>query len=383
MNIALVAPTYLPARRANTIQVMKMAAALTELGHLVRVSVPGPKPDISWDQLARHYGLSCQFPVEWLPAHPILRRYDYGLRAVTWARGWGADLLYTRLLQAAALGSFLGMPTIYEIHDIPKGILAPGLFRGFLKGHGAYRLVPVSHALSGDLTQRFESPNTPPFTVVAPDGVDLSRYTNLLPSSQARRSLSLPDTFTAGYSGHLYAGRGVEMIFKMAENLPNIHFLLVGGEPEDVQRLKSYAEAMRLTNLTLTGFVPNAELPCYQAACDVLLMPYQQRVAASSGGDISRYLSPMKLFEYLACGRVILAGNLPVLGEVLNPENAILLPINDLDAWTTALRNVMTNPEHYARLSIQAKLDASNYTWEDRARRILAGLEAKGEGLHA
>jgi len=94
-----------------------------------------------------------------------------------------------------------------------------------------------------------------------------------------------------------------------------VSFLLAGGEPEDVAALREKSANLGLSNVILTGFIPNADLPIYQAACDILLMPYQSQVAASSGGDIARYLSPMKLFEYLACGKPILSSDLPVLRE--------------------------------------------------------------------
>jgi glycosyltransferase involved in cell wall biosynthesis len=126
----------------------------------------------------------------------------------------------------------------------------------------------------------------------------------------------------------------------------------------------------------LTGFVPNAELPQYQAACDVLLMPYQRQVAASSGGDISRYLSPMKLFEYLACERPIVSSDLPVLQEVLNPENAILLPGDDIDAWAAALQTLEADADLRRRLASRARQDAQQYTWEARAKKILSGQVA-------
>ncbi len=144
--------------------------------------------------------------------------------------------------------------------------------------------------------------------------------------------------FTAGYTGHLYAGRGGELMIELAARLPEITFLLVGGEPPDVARLQAKVNARQLDNVILTGFIPNADLPLYQAACDVLLMPYQKPVAASSGGDIAPYLSPMKLFEYLACGRAILSSDLPVLREVLNPANAVLLDPETSRAWAAALR---------------------------------------------
>lgn len=405
MRIAVVAPTEIPARRANTMQVMKMTQALASLGHDMHLAVPGKRPHTpqagttgcdketlapmphSWDELARYYGLQREFPIDWLPANPRLRRYDFSLRAVLWAKKWGADLLYTRLPQVATLTSVLGMATIFEIHNLPQGFLGPWLFRRFLKGDGARRLVVITHALAADLAQKFAIPSSAPFTVIAPDGVDLERYENLPAPAEARLELSqqgyeapiqqLPvDQFTAGYTGHLYPGRGIEIILELAARLPEITFLIVGGEPHAVSRLQENVTAVGLNNVILTGFVPNAELPRFQAACDLLLMPYQKRVAASSGGDISRYLSPMKLFEYLACERIIISSNLPVLREVLNPKNAILLPADDVDAWVNTLQGLYSAPERGKRLAKQARNDANRYTWESRAARILEGLPA-------
>lgn len=362
-----------------------MTHALAATGHSPRLAVPG-KPAASmvpsWDELARHYGLQRQFPLDWLPASPRLRGYDYALRSVYWARRWGADLLYTRLPQAAAIASILGMAAILEVHDFPYGTIGPIMFRLFLRGSGARRLVAITHSLVNDLDQNLGVPGTP-FTLVAPDGVDLERYADLPTPMEARRSilaaqpaLPLPsERFTAGYTGHLYAGRGAPLLLEMAARLPEVTFLLVGGEPQDVAGLRTESISRGLENVVLTGFVPNLELPRYQAACDVLLMPYQRRVAGSSGGDISRYLSPMKLFEYLACGRAVLSSDLPVLREVLTPENAVLLPPDDVSAWVAALQSLQRNPERRAALGSAALCDAGRYTWEARASRILEGVE--------
>lgn len=383
MKIAVVAPTSIPARRANTIQVMKMAQALAEQGQDVRMAVPASSANISpsWEQLSHHYGLKTSFQISWLPAHPRLRGYDYGWRSFRWAQGWKADVVYTRLPQAAAFSSIFGMSTILEVHDLPQGTFGPFLFRRFLNGRGARRLVVISRALLDDLVERFAVPHST-FTRVAPDGVDLERYAGLPDPEKARFELRKdgkipldPKRFTAGYTGHLYAGRGTQLLLDLASALPEVDFLVVGGDPSDVARLRAAAQSRNLGNLILTGFIPNAELPRYQAACEVLLMPYQRRVAASSGGDISRYLSPMKLFEYLACGRVILSSDLPVLGEVLNPENAVLLPPEDVNAWVAGIRKVRDDPGYGLRLAERARCDALRYTWEGRAARILEGIE--------
>lgn len=412
MDIVMIAPSEIPARRANTLQVMKMAQALAIQGHQARLVAPtsqplsrGPAPDnrLAWESLAHHYGLEHRFEVAWLYSNPRLKRYDFSWSAVRWAQHanethpLGADLIYTRLPQAAALASWKGIPTILEIHDLPQGTVGPWLFRMFLSGKGARRLVVITQALANDLAGLLH-PTQPAFgkrikalagassllqkleqlMIIAPDGVDLRRYVDLPEPEQARRMLQTtsiqlaPERFTAGYTGHLYPGRGGSLLLKLAERIPEISFLIVGGEPAEVASFKREAEARGLKNLFLTGFVPNADLPLYQSACDILLMPYQQRVAASSGGDIARYLSPMKLFEYLACRRAIISSDLPALREIINSENAILAPPDQPEAWEQAIHTLKAQPDLRSRLANQARADAVQYTWEGRAQRIIA-----------
>ncbi|MBN2501892.1 MAG: glycosyltransferase [Anaerolineales bacterium] len=378
MRIALIAPTSIPARTANSIQVMKMAQALASLGHFVYLVAPGTSPGAPWEYLAPHYGLPTDQPetleIGWLPRSKFWRGYDYARKAVQRAKDWNADLIYTRLPQAAALASSQHLTTIFEIHDLPTGRMGPFLFRRFLSGKGARRLVAITQALADDLAGQFDAPREAPFTLIAPDGVDLERFADLPAPAQARRDLKLADRFTAGYTGHLYPGRGVELLLDVAAQLPEVRFLLVGGEPADVQRVQAQVEDAKMRNLTLTGFIRNAELPRYQAACDLLLMPYQARVSASSGGDISRYLSPMKLFEYLACGRAILSSDLPVLQEVLNADNAMILPAADASAWAQAIQQLQAEPVTREKIALNARQTAQKHSWKARAEHILDSL---------
>ena len=88
MKIALIAPTGIPSRRANTIQVMKMAQALAETGSEVRLAFPRQQKTaaIPSEDLAHLYGLERSFPLQPVESSPALRRYDYAWRAVSWAR---------------------------------------------------------------------------------------------------------------------------------------------------------------------------------------------------------------------------------------------------------------------------------------------------------
>ena len=388
MKIVLIAPTYLPALRANTIQVMKMAQAMVSLGHDLRVLVPlgdVEHDQLTWDDLAHHYGLRWRFEIEWLPTDHRLRSYDYGLKSVNRAQKLGADLIYTRLPQSAALASLMGIPSIYEIHDLPQGRMGPWMLMRFLKGRGARALVVITAALRDAVTERYgkllnNRKESPLPIIVEPDGVDLARYQNIPTPQQARKALSFSlslqsSSFVAGYTGHLYPGRGSDLILDIAGQLPGINFMLVGGETADVSRVRQKIKNLGLKNITLTGFIPNADLPQYQAACDILLMPYQRRVTASSGGDIARYLSPMKLFEYMACGRAIISSDLPVLQEILNDENAVLLPPDDLTSWVTAIQDLRTNSDIRAQRATQAQQDAQQYSWNARAHKIITVIQ--------
>jgi glycosyltransferase involved in cell wall biosynthesis len=394
MKVAVIAPTTLPSRRANTLQVMKMTQALASLGHKVRLAIPeetgtGDRGNRSWDAISNLYGLNSRFPMEWLPANPRLRKYDYAWSAIRWARKWKAEIIYTRLPQAATWAANQGLPTILESHDLPQGTFGPLLFRLFLRGRSARSLILISNPLAADLRERFGSSIQPPFVQIIPDGVDLERYTDLPEPAESRRRLSadlknradkldinfLPERFTAGYTGHLYPGRGISLILKMAESIPEMNFLIAGGNPNDVNRIEAKVLEGKLQNVTLTGFIPNAELPRYQSACDVLLMPYQRQVSASSGGDIAKYLSPMKLFEYMACGRAICTSDLPVFGDVLSEEIAILLPSDDVSSWVKALRSLKVDPKLRMNIAVRAKEMAAEYSWENRAKKILSGVQ--------
>ena len=128
------------------------------------------------------------------------------------------------------------------------------------------------------------------------------------------------------------------------------------------------------SNVTMTGFVENSRLPLYQAAADVLLMPYSRSISASSGQDIAEVINPMKMFDYMAAGRAILSADLPVIREVLNEVNAVFCGPSNVDAWEKSLRALMTDKPRRLALGAQARSDVAGYTWLAREKRALDGL---------
>jgi glycosyltransferase involved in cell wall biosynthesis len=375
MRIACIGMSTVPSRTANSIQLMHACQALADLDHEIAIWVPGRTPVLPPGQLQSHYGLHRNLDVRWIRDLPGLRRYDYAWRALGQASRWGADLFYVWPLQAAALASRRGLPTVMELHDRPPGRGGPALFRRFLAGPGARRLLVTTQALSTYLAATYGDTVKPPFVALAPNGVDLDRYLDLPSASEARRQAGWPEAFTAGYTGHLYEGRGANLMFDMAREMPDIRFVWVGGEDSAVDGWRRRAADLGVANLTLTGFVPQEALPGLQAACDVLLMPYQRRIAVSSGGDTAAFANPMKAFEYLAAGRPILASDLPVIREILHKDWALLLPPGDEHAWIEALRGLRADPARRDALGVAARREAEKYSWRARAERALDWME--------
>jgi len=128
-------------------------------------------------------------------------------------------------------------------------------------------------------------------------------------------------------------------------------------------------------NITFTGFVPNSDLPLYQAAADVLLMPYGRSIMGSSGtADSASVASPMKMFEYMAAGRAIVSVDLPVIREVLNEKNALFCEPDVLDDWKAKIKSLLLDAERRTALGIQARRDVEGYTWIERGRKIVEGF---------
>ncbi len=374
MKIACLTPSKIPASTANSIQVVKAAHALAALGHEVRLYFPGTEP-VAWDDLVDDYELSARFELCPVRTNPRLKRYDLVWKCVREARKWNADVVYTWLPQAAWLAGRNKMPAVLEMHDRLTGFAGPWFFRWFLGQKAKKRLLVITHALQKVLEKQIKEAINPDIIRVAPNGVDLEHYLDLPDPASARDFLDLPPCFTAVYTGHFYAGRGMSLLFELAGKLPDVTFLWVGGKAEDVQDWQARVDSAGLKNVILTGFVPKMELPLYQAAGDVLLMPYEKAIAGSSGGNSAEICSPMKMFDYLATGRVIITSDLPVLHEVLNTGNAIFCPPMNVDSWARSIQQIQSDPEQKRMLARQARQDAQDYAWQNRARLALEGME--------
>lgn len=383
MNIIAIAGSTIPSDTANSIQVMKACSALVQLGHDLTLIVHQPPianyqvPPDQLPTIQQLYGISASFPIEWLTGSRRL----FPFRAVRRALKLKPDLIYTWFPQSAVLSLLAGKPTIFEAHLQPTGRFGPAWHRLLAAIPGKKRVACITRALQQTLERDFGMRLRAEEFVIAPNGVELERFASLPDPStslrtspeRARQTLGLRAAPTMLCAGHLYAGRGADLFLALAESLPEAHFVWVGGRASDVQEWKR--KAAHLSNVSFLGFVPNAELPRYLAAADVLLMPYARTILGSSGEASSAAVaSPMKMFEYMAAGRAILTSDLPVIREVLDDSSAAFAPPEDAPAWIAALTSLLADPARRAALASTARRNVEQYTWLARAGKILNGF---------
>jgi glycosyltransferase involved in cell wall biosynthesis len=354
---------------------MKMAEALSAV-------VPGTMLIARrGDKFAEVAGLEQLYGVGQMPALHLLRAggrfgiHLFNLRAALIARRLGAALVLSRSIGAAAIAARLGLPTIWECHAPPEGF--ERRYWSLLTAAPAFRrLVVISDALRRLMSERHPELASHE-VIVAHDGVDKARFADT-PSPEAAKRAARRDPArpVAAYAGHLYAGRGIEVILGCAAVLPQWSFLIIGGLPADIAAVERQCRKTALNNIELLGFIDNAELPERLAAADVLLMPYQRRVMVSGGRlDTAAWMSPLKMFEYMAMGRPIVASDLPVLREVLDESCAFLVRPDDVSGWVDALQS-LRDPSLRERLAGTAKARAAQYDWSVRVRQVLTGLIA-------
>lgn len=293
----------------------------------------------------------------------------YALAMVLYARARGFTLVTTRSLEVALWAARVGMPVILESHNFSKFEHHRMIGRWVKLTQDARRAVSmIVTTMAGK--RSYMRLGVPENRVrVLPNGVHVDRFSRNEKRDALRAELRLPTSARiAAFSGSLHEGRGGEEMLDCAALLPEVQVLIVGGTPADVERYRAEAKQRGLRNVHLTGHVDQATLPKYLLAADILLMPYTTRFSAHS----FEYTSPMKMFEYLATGRPIVATDFPILHEVLEHErNALFVPPDSGEALARGVQRLLHDAALAQRIGATAKADSYRYSWSARAAAVI------------
>ncbi|MBE3095937.1 MAG: glycosyltransferase family 4 protein [Planctomycetes bacterium] len=400
MRILYFADIRFPLERANGVQTMQTCWALAARGHQVTLVVrpdtaPAPRDPFGF------YGLPPRDGFVIVRARVVgtraARRLMYLVQACARSAGPArADAILTRDLGLADLLTRLPRrlrpPVVYESHGFAPevGRALPDLISGAPQATRAKQArlarrerrvwrdadgyVTITAGLAAELRATFGDRH--PLAVV-PDGVRLAPGRRFEP--QARRRPPV-----VGYVGHLYPWKGVDILLRALAHLTDVRGLVVGGLPgePDLDAMRRLAADLGLgQRVTFTGAVDPPRVGAVLAEADILILPNTETAVSA------RYTSPLKLFEYLAAGRPIVASDLPALREVLTADNsAVLVAPGDPGALAAGIRRVVDDPALGDRLARRAFALAAEYSWDSRAERLerllvmVVHLRAAGAG---
>ncbi len=369
MRILYISNSTIPSRTANSIHVMKMCQAFSHNGHEVILLAPDIKHkyESGINNIFEFYGVKDNFKIKklWYPnvigggLIYTLAIFFYLLLAKKF------DLVYGRFLHGCYVATLLKNKVIFETHEIifRKRSHKITVFNNLIKSRNFKKLIVISQALKNIYLENKYLDNSS--IQVAHDGADeVEDFNNKI------KLLGPKDHLKVGYVGHLYEGRGIEIIIECAKKINNMSFHLVGGLEKDIAYWESYIKQLKLSNVYFYGFVSPKETSRYRNSFDVVLAPYSKKVTIEGHGDTSKFMSPIKIFEYMSHKKVIIASDLPVIREVLNEKNSILVNYENIELWINSLKNLKysKNKDH---LSKQALIDFKKFTWKNRAHLVI------------
>jgi glycosyltransferase involved in cell wall biosynthesis len=338
--------------RANLIQTLHTVAALTELGVNIRLYLPPWHSSVTLKQRLREMGIDSTPDIRasqllhrrW-PATAFARVHRRLLRR--------ARAVYVRSEHLSLALASVGIRHHFEVHAVE-----PLIKQGQLESLTAYHrqgvidwLIPISQSAAktlidaGAVQERIH---------VSPSGVDLSAFNGVTPLQASRMS-----TPRMVYLGRISNDRGLGILLHLARQNPG-QLLLVGDKDDEIPITEGLIQRPP---------VPHRQIPSLYEQSEMVILPYQPDLIHADS------ISPMKLFEAMAAGRVIIASDMPTLREILTDgQNALLVDPQDPLAWEGAVERLRHQPELAERLARQAREDAAAYAWRQRAEGILRAI---------
>ncbi|MEK7088401.1 MAG: glycosyltransferase [Patescibacteria group bacterium] len=368
MKIYYVANIRWPTSKAHGIQLAKMSEALIEAGAGLTLVVPNR----GRGDAQAFYGLRQSIPTIQVP---VLNFGDnwlgFNLSALSFAVSSFLFLFFRRLEKNAVIYTidldnfsffllpFLGRLVFSEVHGSKQLSFFSKIF--FRKVSG---IVAVSEGVKSSLIKNFNL--SPEKIIVCPNGIDFKMFENLPTTEAVRQKLNFPKQPVFLYVGRFYNWKGLDILPAAAEKVgERASIILVGGNAAEFSRITG--EKKLPANLIFAGIQPFSEIPLWLNAADFLL------VTATKKDEYSyRETSPMKLFEYLATGKPIIAAKTPAIGNVVSAEEVIFYEPDDTVDLIKQMNFVLDN-QVICEVKAQRALEkAKEFSWQKRADNVLS-----------
>jgi len=342
-----------------------------------RSGTPGSKKNIFWNAVAR---LSPKAFYEAMEIAYNLIGYRKLSRAI---KKFWPDFIYERYALYTFAGVLAarryGIPLILEVNSplayerkVYGKLVFPKMaeaFERWITSHATKTLV-----VSTPLKKHLVSLRVPePQVEVVPNGIDPEHFDPGVSGEPIRQRYHLEGKVVLGFIGWFRPWHGLEMLLEVlaerALRQAEVHLLLIGEGPIYAS-LQEYVRTQALSRqVTFTGPIPRESLVPYIAALDIALQP-----------SATPYASPMKLFEYMAMGKAIVAPRQENIEEILvDNESGVLFEPDNKKALEDAIMRCVGDPGFRERIGRKAReqIFERKYLWEENAKRVIEIVKQK------
>ena len=365
MRICYLANSAIPSSNASSIQIVKMCENFSKLNHKVLLITT----NVSDKKVFDFYDVRTKFQIKKLKKYKTFPLgfdyYLFSIRSIIKSLKFKPDIYITRNFFTSFLLTILRKKNILELHhgiEIESRIVRFILKNSnFLNFEYVVKLVAITHNVKNYYKKKFNIEEKK--MIVSPSGTSIEKV--LINKYQVKNK-----RLNIGYFGSLYKSRGVDIILKLSKiNKENNYFIFGNLKQHKNIIIKNYNR-----NLYIRDYLPYKDIPKNISKMDVLLMPYQEKiVAAGDVGNIIEYTSPLKLFDYMACGKIIISSNIKVLREIVKEKKNIIFVKNfkNVFSWKREIEKIkFLNTKRFIISNNNLKL-SKNYKTEKRAKEFL------------
>ena len=357
-KIIYIAEFSLPNMSAYAVHVLKMCDSFSN-NNKVELIIPFCNRSYNFKKVRNDYLLKNNFKIKSMLSSRvklnIFYRFLFSLKIYNHLKINKYSMIITRAIIPSLTLSILNHKNILELHSEITG-LSKYLFKliNLKKINNNLKFILLNSKLIKILKIKSKK------ICILEDAVEINDF-----SKQDLKKKLLK----CAYSGSFAKGKGLETIYAIASKAPKIEFHIFGNiNTLDESILKKNVPK----NIKFMGFFNYKTICKTLTKYKILLMPYQKKVGVLIKKiDVSRYFSPLKLFEYMASGRIIIASDLEVYKGILKDKhNSIILNPEKINKWVQMI-NIILKSEKYNYLGNNAKNDVKKYSWDNRAKKIV------------
>lgn len=381
MKILYLSAALLPSEISHSLSIMRFCQAFADAGHDVTLS--GITLSRTPVDPTAFYGLRGGFKTKILRVNRIIfNKITRKLLLSGLYIGWKTrklideakpDAIYSRLTIAELFFVPKNIPILFETHSL--GPLGESwwrnlAFRWLIKNKNFKRIIVTTKVMAAMVQETLPSV----LVVIAPLSAEEPRIITPEETRALVQSLPGKNNFRIGYTGYIDIDgyRGIDVLVKIAEAMPDCDVHIVGGTPDSVAYWKSIATG---SNIFFHGHQRSDLIPLYLSALDIVVSPLQ--LAPVKRAPTGKGLSLLKIPQYMAYGKAIVASDLPAHREVLEHEKtALLVPAHDIAAWVAALRRLKDDASLRGQLGHAAHaVYTETFTPQKRVETVLKDLE--------